>query len=293
MCGIIGCYTTGGYGMSADEMKTFYNLLIADSARGEDGTGFFWKDIDTDKRWFWRNADRAGVGISKSQVLDMIYDARLVVGHNRAATMGNIDDDHTHPFNHGQVLGVHNGTVRGWEKLLPDVKDALMDSDAIIRSLAEADPDPEAVDEVLQKISTGAYALVWHDDRVDELRMVRNDDRPMHIVCTDRAVWFGSEVRMLEWALYRNTEYPRVGFKLDTHTLLSIKVGGEAKVIPMTEPSRVTSGYNTTGYTTYWDKDKDGWPISKDEVAANRFGLGTTPDLDDTIPWYQSQEGLL
>ena len=285
MCGIIGVFSTANWGLHDDEFKTFYNLLVADSARGEDGTGVYWKDALDDKRWFFKQADPTHKAIGKQALYDMISDAKFVVGHNRAATLGSIDTEHTHPFNHGSVLGVHNGTVHGWDKLgLTD--DALMDSDAIIKALGEADPDPEAVDEVLKKISTGAYALVWHDDRVDELRIVRNSQRPMFIVSTDRAVWFGSELRMVEWALYRNTEPPRTSFKLDTHTLLRIPSEGGAIVSPMTQ----TSVYQTTSTKGKAVANGNNYWTGYGGYTGNRFGLG---EDNGDLPWYYYNEGGL
>lgn len=244
----------------------------------------YWMD-DKGKRWYWKEPKTAGECLNKTIIGDFLDDTRFAVAHNRAATLGGVDKESTHPFTCGNVIGVHNGTVRDWKTALPDVK-ATMDSQAIFEALENTDPEPEAVNEVLKKIDSGAYALVWHDMRVNELRMVRNGDRPLFILSTRSAMWFGSEIRMLEWALYRNTEVPVASFKLKPHKLLCVKdTGGEAQVHEMaTEPVR----YNSYGYkgntTTY------GWTDGKSKVgkdlALNRF------DDYETDAYYQAWGGM-
>lgn len=291
MCGIVGVFSTRSYGMAQDEVKALYNLVIADSARGEDGTGMYWMDCDG-KRWYWKEAKTAGECMNKRIMRDFLDDARLAVCHNRAATLGAVDKESTHPFSTGNIIGVHNGTVSGWKAAFPEAK-STMDSMAIFEALEDTDPDPEAVNEVLKKIDAGAYALVWHDMRVNELRLVRNSDRPLYIVSTRDAMWFGSEIRMLEWALYRNTETPVSSFKLDPHLLLCVPDGGgEAATHVMTSGPKYAAASKTVGYkgdvTTY------DWATGRyNGGAINRFG---TDDYDqDSLnsEFWNSYGGLL
>src|SRR3546814_19849994 len=35
----------------------------------------------------------------------------MLFGHNRAATKGAVNQENAHPFNHGDIVGCHNGTL--------------------------------------------------------------------------------------------------------------------------------------------------------------------------------------
>lgn len=272
MCGIVGVFTTRGSGFHRDEIKSLYNLVIADAARGEDGTGMFWLD-ENRKRWFWKEAETAGACLNRRLMEGFLDEGVLAVCHNRAATIGGNTKAMTHPFHYGDIIGVHNGTVHGWRAQFPQAK-AEMDSAAIFEALAATDPDPEAVNEVLKKADTGAYALVWHDMRVNELRMVRNADRPLFVVGTHHAMWFGSELRMLEWALYRNTENPQVSFKLDTHTLMCVNdKTGKSTLHNMERRAYSYQPYSTGyGYNYNWNTGKQDADTASNNSALNRFG---------------------
>lgn len=256
MCGLVGFISSKHYGAGTNDAKTFWNLLLADTVRGVDGTGMYWQD-DDGKQWYYKDAVPAAQGFTRYAVDDFIDSARFAVGHNRAATLGSIDKDHTHPFVFENVIGAHNGTIQDWKKL-GDVKTSTMDSMAVFELLDRIDPNNTTeVTELLADIGSGAYTLVWHDNRINKLCFARNNQRPMHMVLTTGGdLWFGSELRMLQWCLHRNDIKMKTSWGLDATTLLRIDVTG--KEAP--ESHRYTANYGSswgnsaygTGGSNYW-----------------------------------------
>lgn len=266
MCGIVGFISGKSLGASDSDCKAFYNLLLADTVRGEDGTGMYWQD-DQGKNWYYKDVGPAAQVVTRATVKKFLDDSRFAVGHNRAATLGELDKEHTHPFVYENVTGVHNGTVNGWREL--GAKEAKMDSMAIFECLDGTDPDAEETSKLIAKIGGGAYSLVWHDKRIDALRFARNAQRPMNFIETlDGSLWFGSELRMLEWVLDRNNQRFSRSFALDTNTLVTIPVnGGDIHTLGYTPDYGTTStskwgSYGSIGSS--WDDDWDelGWGYS-------------------------------
>lgn len=279
MCGIVGFISNKTYGPGVSDAKAFYNLLLADTVRGGDGTGMFWID-DKDKPWYYKDVGPAASVVDRSTVEKFLDDARFAVGHNRAATLGALDKDNTHPFVYDHVLGVHNGTVSGWASL--GATEATMDSMAIYECLNNTESDEEAVTEFLAKIN-GAYALVWYDRRIKSLRFARNSQRPMNLILTKAGdLWFGSELRMLEWCLDRNSIKMAKSWSLDTNCLVTVPVhGGELSSFDYL-PSYSSSGNYWTGgtsYPTYGGYDntyEDAWWKDSDSYGNWRNGGYTT-----------------
>lgn len=102
--------------------------------------------------------------------------AKVVIGHTRSATIGGINRDLAHPFIYQNIIGAHNGTLRGeWRKALEDQTNERFgsDSQAIFYNFAYW-----GVEETISSIQ-GAWCLVWWDDDNNTLNMLRNDERPL------------------------------------------------------------------------------------------------------------------
>lgn len=117
-----------------------------------------------------------------------------MVGHNRASTRGENTKENTHPFQEDHITLVHNGTVHNHKEM----RDTAVDSHAICHYLTEHTPQ-EAVTQI-----NGAYALVWYDTVAEELRFMRNKERPLFIIHTEDMTVLVSERKMGEWILSRN-----------------------------------------------------------------------------------------
>jgi len=234
MCGIVGFISKREDGASTTEAKVLRELAAVDVVRGYDGTGmFYYKEKpgkDKTRLWWLKEAETATEFLTKNSWEAHALDAQFVVVHNRASTVGGDTHDNTHPFIETNVLGVHNGTVHGWRAIDANAK---MDSHALIKMLSDEDPDPAHVGRLLggATIEAGAYSLVWWDHRIDRLRFARNTSRPMTMASTYGAVWFASELRMLEWILERNSQTIITSWVNEPYTLIDVPLcGGEAEV---------------------------------------------------------------
>ena len=201
MCGIVGMITKNRFGFQHQNLKVFEQLLFLDTLRGDDSTGVFAVN------------NLGNVGIAKSAVTgeqfiktkewetfrgELFRNGWAVVGHNRKATRGKVNDDNAHPFwVEDKLVLVHNGSFYGSHNHL---KDTEVDSHAIAHTLAEHGSDDIAG--ALKKVNA-AYALVWYDVEKKQLNIIRNDQRPLHFVETGDAWYFASEYQMLEFVLSR------------------------------------------------------------------------------------------
>jgi hypothetical protein len=131
------------------------------------------------------------------------YTNTITICHTRAGTSGGGGMDAAHPFlitdedNVRQVVGVHNGTLTGWNHK-PAAKHCNVDSEWIFTHIFNKGADAF-------KDFTGAYALVWWDsDNPKVLNIARNKERTMYVaLLDDDGMAFASEPGMLQWLLDR------------------------------------------------------------------------------------------
>jgi hypothetical protein len=197
MCGIVG--VVSNY-LSVKEKEIFSTLLYVDAVRGMDSTGVLVvgdkfessiiKAVGSPMRLF--AMPEWGEKVEKSN------GPKLLLGHNRSATRGEVTIDNAHPFTHGPITLVHNGSLFTHSNLSD--KEHNVDSDAIAYALAQGD-----IVEVSKKLH-GSYSLVWYNSDDRTINFARNKDRPMHFTTISNGatlIW-ASEKLMLEWVLDRN-----------------------------------------------------------------------------------------
>lgn len=188
MCGIVGVC---GKILTREE-NIFKTLLCLDTIRGPDSTGVLgvsangesgiFKDVGTP----WHSFSNPGFAkIFK-------YTNVLLLGHNRAATVGAVNAENAHPFDVGDIIGVHNGTLRNEQKLNDN---ALFDVDSqtLLHNFA-ANGVKETV-----KIVDGAFAVVFYDKRDHTVHFLRNKERPLYFVYSEdkKTLLWASEPWML------------------------------------------------------------------------------------------------
>lgn len=192
MCGIIGLYTNNPRYQKNKEFVV--QALYAGALRGMHGTGVACVHTNKNIHIFKRAVpsydllDMRGF----SGVVDKMHAYRAVIGHNRHKTMGDQVNSHTHPFNHGKITLVHNGSLTHMGSLPGN---SPVDSERITLAL-----DAHPPEDVIPKLE-GAFALVWWNADEQALYIVRNDERPLFIG-KDKdhdTIYFASEPRMLSW----------------------------------------------------------------------------------------------
>jgi hypothetical protein len=283
MCGIFMNYSLLEGGITSKGTKVLYNMALTSQVRGVDGTGLFFATTKGKKIKYYKEAVPASIFLDSGQWAKMVDGARFTVGHVRAATQGKLTDDNTHPFVYDNVVGVHNGTIHGWHSMeMFDEIEAELDSSAIFAALNACDPDEASVGKLLGQLESGAYALVWHDKRVNELRIARNADRPFHIAISDEDIWGASELGMLEWVLNRNSVAISSTFEVDTHTILSIPTDGR--------PARTHDYYNDIELVTTFGKASAYATSRWDNGWGSTWGDSWDDDLMTTghTPYYEN-----
>lgn len=211
MCGLVGI--AGNLEYKDESMMR--RLLVLDFFRGTDSTGFAAVRHNKDIKL-------AKAAVNPLDLFDMkkFTDAlagsasRAFIGHNRAATLGKVNNVNAHPFVCDHIVGAHNGTLdrASWNRLqeasgvTTDV-----DSEAIFWSIAKIGiEDTIALMEEGSASNTGAWALVWYDAKEDTLNFLRNKHRPLWRAWTKdfkKLIW-ASEYMMINAAVeLGNTVY--------------------------------------------------------------------------------------
>lgn len=174
-------------------------MLYIDKERGRDSTGVFTvlnsgvcmvaKEASTPEQFMYSK--------DAEELFQKAYGTgSCLVGHNRSATRGSVSDENAHPFNQGDIVLVHNGTLTNHKA----ISKTEVDSDAIAEALNNYQGDN--LGDVFGKLY-GAYSCIWYDNRDQSLNFFRNSQRPMWLYEDDNITYFASEPVMIMYALIR------------------------------------------------------------------------------------------
>src|SRR5687767_11587128 len=124
MCGIVGVVAKyNGFYVEHDDL--FEEMLYLDGVRGMDSTGAFVVNFKNEVN-ISKQASNPGVFLlteSWAKLKRKIDSkARIVVGHNRKATMGSIISKNAHPFSKDHIILVHNGYIANHKMLDKEVE---------------------------------------------------------------------------------------------------------------------------------------------------------------------------
>lgn len=197
MCGIVGIAGV----MATREEKAFADLLVINAIRGFDSVGILEVERYSNKASVFRDVIPAANFIKQPRFDDLVNKgfSRVLLGHNRAATRGTIIPSNAHPFTHGPIIGVHNGTIYSQHKLKDHLK-FTVDSDNIFYHIEQ-----EGAEDMWSNLH-GAAALVWWDKRFQNINFLRNKERPLFYALSEdsKTLFWASEQEMLYLALNRN-----------------------------------------------------------------------------------------
>lgn len=216
MCGHVGMAGN----LTPQDEKAFHNLLVMDSVRGIDSTGVavihrgdadyhICKGVGDTYRLMDRKAyDKAFMGFH-----------RCIIGHNRYATQGSVNDKNAHPYDFDTLIGAHNGTLTNkWQ--LEDSRDFQVDSANLYHHIEKKGLDN------LMTVMLGAWALVWWDKENETLNLLRNKERTLYICYSPdgKKLYWASEAWMLIAALGRNNIEHTPPMLLAEDNLYSVKI---------------------------------------------------------------------
>lgn len=271
MCGLVAVFNKNSHRGFTDEMRdVFQHLLLIDTLRGEDSTGVFMVnrngDVDLMKEastgaQFLRTEEW-----KKMRTAAWNHGAALI-GHNRKATRGNVNDGNAHPFVvDDQIVLVHNGGIFGDHKAHADVE---VDSHAIAHLLHKHD----TVEEALGKFY-GAYALIWYDVEDEKVHLIRNKERPL---------WWMETSDMWVWA----SEKPMLMF---TAARLGLKVK-EGPHLVDEDTLNTFSLQNNGGWKVDWRKVEPKRDYSFQQPS--KSSEGGSEDTQLFLPWKEQMERVL
>lgn len=212
MCGLFGMIGSGINEKDRNFLKALAKMSIL---RGEHSTGIFAaspgseKDKRRMKKMVLNSYDFIKTDEnSRDPLINKNHTSTLFMGHTRWATVGAVDFDSAHPFDVGNFVGAHNGTlIEPWS-----FHEKKSDSLLMFEEMQKHGINP-----VLDKMEyDSAWAVSIYSKQRKTLTLARNDHRDLAIAFNeDRAVmYWASESGMLEYLGHR------YGLNLDVYELI-------------------------------------------------------------------------
>lgn len=305
MCGNVG---VAGKLEFKDE-ALMKRLLVFDFFRGPDSTGFAALRTNGDvkiAKTAGSPVDLFDTGKFKEALSG--HNSTIFLGHNRLATKGRISSFNAHPYQFGDIVGCHNGTLdqASWDWLNKKMDEKFdVDSMALIAAIAKFGPN-----EIIPNIR-GAWALVWFDAKTQELNFLRNKERPFWLAYSKdfKKVFWASEHPILNAAtalatnenqtydLFQTEDENQYRFfeteenwwyKLDINELTkgsTERPKPRVQVVKGLDPLPVTTthsnvGTSNYGYQCYNGGGKGTDPFNRNGATSTQQGTSsaTTPD---------------
>jgi len=198
MCGLVGVFGN----LMAQDLKFFTQALIADYFRGVHSTGMMSvKDKGNSSATIAKEAvDPIRFLDFKSVDSQITVQNKLLAGHNRHATLGAINANNAHPFTHGDITLMHNGTLDNKRQLTRKYDAPEFDTDSELVCYLIDNYELSGVIKDLE----GAFTLIWWDSALESLNIIRNTERPLALYMGTGRMYWASEAKMLNWLLDRN-----------------------------------------------------------------------------------------
>lgn len=233
MCGIVG--VAGN--LNAREKDMFQSLLTVCQLRGKHSTGAITVN-NSDKYDYVKRLGTPEFLIETKEYDRKIHSplSKALIGHCRHATAGKVNMLNAHPFEHGHICGVHNGTLQGVYNM-ERFREFDVDSDWLYWYISEY-----GIEETIRNIdSDGAWALVWWDEKQETLNFLKNEKRPLYFTYSKgmNQMFWASEPWMLYMVerkidLWDGGDSKLKFFSLPNDTLWSFKVNAYGKDGPDT-----------------------------------------------------------
>lgn len=259
MCGIVAVIG----GMFKKEVTTFHDLLVVDSLRGPHSTGVYVVRGDEDHLVKKALLPHELMHFPQfKRAFDKLPD--LCIGHNRWATVGDVNASNAHPFEADNIVGVHNGTLTNWKKLKDSGK-FIVDSECLIHNI-----DQDGIDVVWGKLE-GAATVMWWDKKAKLLNVIRNKERPMFYARQKgtNVVLFASEHWMLLSCAGRNGVTLEDLTELPVDTLLTVDVMGNIQQRAVKPYVKPVVSYSVTARPSGQGPYKEGERIEFEVVAVH------------------------
>jgi predicted glutamine amidotransferase len=291
MCGIFGVLGDFNYAMK-DVVK---ELAIVTSIRGSHSSGIATVNTRTNKVNVCK-AVGSPFDLFEQKSFDTVCSTvmnNVIFGHGRHATRGEINKANAHPFQHGTLTGIHNGTLDNYREL-PVEPDYGTDSETLYACAAQYGMKDTLAD------CRGAWALMWYDSSDKTFNVVRNDQRPLWYCLSEdgRKMFIASEYWMLMAILGRNgikmwfdeDKKSCFSFAKDTHykikspenatTKIDIEVTGKWEGDTTKQHTAPFAGHTYTKPWDTWGRQKSESPAPNPAASGNT----NTPTTSSETP---------
>lgn len=300
MCGIVGIVVKTDTGFTQSTENAFYQMLWADTLRGDDSTGVCYVHNDASFgviKDVGAATDVAPIIQNHSVMKDMWTKGKALIGHNRKKTVGAVSSETAHPFVVDNTFAmVHNGTLHNHTALAKTE----VDSQALaihLSSVLSHDYSKANFEEAVGKVF-GAFAIAAYNQNTHSIYLTRNKERPLFFVDTPTCMMWASEGLMLLWIASRcGIDFGgKVPETLKEHELLTINLEDNSitreEYVPKkayTPPATTTTYYGGTAThgvkptpptTTYHSK------VTRSKLSKNAFKHIKRGNLGTRIEFY-------
>lgn len=284
MCGLAGMCGTE---IKKEDREMFQTLLYVASLRGMDATGVFTaeplekKDLLKIKKMSVPSPEFIMMDLQNrgTAILEDIW-ADVFIGHTRSATVGKLSRANAHPFDVGNLVGAHNGTLNdfwSWGRKGSADEDKT-DSQMMFERMNEKGIDP-----VLREMVPGsAYAISVYNKKTRRVTLARNKERPLFVS-------FNKERGVLYWA----STVPMLEFAAATHGIEIDTVYLEARGIYEIDVRKVVKGERIPwDHTTLPPQAFSGtWTrVEKKDKSGPNYLLDDPMTTASDLPWWEGNE---
>ncbi len=248
MCGMVGVV---GKDIKKEHTTWFEQALYADALRGWDSTGMAIVDSASTTPFVYKKAMVPSDFQDTRRyhtTLGKAHKAVALLGHNRAATAGKVNNKGAHPFTHDNITLTHNGTLWG-HRDMPGCNEFSVDSEAVCYSISKRGPKDTLSD------MAGAWCLAYHNKDDGTFNLVRNNERPMFYAYVAKldVFLYASEKGLLEWLATRNKIAIETPIELpeDMHTSFDLEGDLRSPVVEKMEGDWYSGNWgNTSGMSS-------------------------------------------
>lgn len=223
MCGLFGAITTGY--LSFPEARVLYQLGVMASFRGMDSAGIATAYRRKNLKFKFnvvKDIVSSPTFLARSDIQFALHTQGLVacIGHARAATSGAVTVANAHSIQEGHLIAAHNGSINNFDQGKNNL--TVNDSRILIQKIAK-----QGLEDTLDQVGDGAYALTYFDTSTRTLNFVRNNKRTLFGMYNSAGttLFWSSEREMLTFIKAREFGLFREPFHFEIDQLYTIELG--------------------------------------------------------------------